>query len=170
MMLHCEGVKELALKIGKEERASPEVLEAAAWLHDVSTYEKISAGMHCEVLSARSAERFLKEQGCPTDFVSKVVDAILSCGWEPVKKPTSIEQKSLVDADALHHWGPTGILIMVVFYASLGKSISEIVQALSQSMEGWTIYTKTGKRIFEERRKFVQTFLESLQKEINGLL
>lgn len=60
MMLHSEQVAKLALKIGQMEGASLDVLETAALLHDISTYEKAPSGKRSEVLSAETAERFLR--------------------------------------------------------------------------------------------------------------
>lgn len=170
MILHSEGVRELALRIGKEEGGFTKVLEVAAWFHDVSTYKEPTSGTRPEVLSAKTAEKFLKDKGYETEFIDNVVDAILSCGLEPVKKPTCMEQKVLSDADALYHLGPTGVMSITAYHASQGKNLERIAQALSQLTENWTIHTETGKRIFENRKRFAQNFVQSLRKEIKGSL
>lgn len=170
MILHCEEVAKLALRIGTEEKASLKVLETAAWLHDVAAYEEVPSGRRSEVLSAETAKRFLVESGCASDFVESVVDTVLACGWDPVKKPITIEQKVLADADFLHHIGPTGFVTTIAYYLSQGRNIGTIVQIMQQSIEGWMVYTESGKMIFEARKGFVQGFVQFMKEETNEIL
>lgn len=170
MILHCEQVAKLALKIGRAEKASLDVLETAAWLHDVAAYEEISSGKRSEVLSAETAKQFLEEKGYPSDFIQSVVDAILSCGWDPVKKPSAVEQKVLADADFLHHIGPTGFVTTAVYYMAQGKNIGNIIQMMLQSIEFWKIHTETGMKIFDARKRFAQRFAQFLKEENDEIL
>lgn len=170
MILHCEEVAKLALRIGTEEKASLKVLETAAWLHDVAAYKEVPSGRQREVLSADTAKQFLVESGCASDFVESVVDTVLACGWDPVKKPITIEQEVLADADFLHHIGPTGFVTTIAYYLAQGRNIGTIIQIMQQSIEGWMVYTETGKMIFKARKGFVQRFVQFMKAETNEIL
>ena len=170
MISHCEEVAKLALRIGRAEKASMKVLETAAWLHDVAAYEEVPSGRRSEVLSADTAKQFLVENGCPADFVDSVVDTILACGWDPAKKPITIEQKVLADADFLHHIGPTGFVATIAYYLSQGRHIETIIPIMQEATEGWKIYTETGKRLFKARKRFVQRFAQFVKEETDEIL
>lgn len=56
--------------------------------------------------------------------------------------------------------------MLATFYVSQGKNIKEITQILSQTAEDLQLHTKTGKKIFRERKRFLQDFVQSLRNEI----
>ena len=132
---HVCQVVGIALWLAHETGADPEIVEAAAWLHDVCKRQPNHA-----VAGADAARRFLPQTSFPTRKIPAVADAIYRheglfrkecAAMEP------LEAAVLWDADKLSKIGVQAL----VFYMS------------SQSVQGRTL---------AERRKHNQGFLEEV--------
>lgn len=122
-------IKELieAEGIGPEDA---EILELAAWFHDVG---HIEGPLGHEAVSAEIAENFLKAEGAPENYIEQVKACILATkmGVTPV---TDLE-KLMVDADFSH-------------FAS--KNYDEIASLLREELELTGLKTYTDEEWLEE--------------------
>ena len=88
-------VKEMADDLGGDK----EVLQIAAWLHDIGSI--IYGRVDHHLTSAKIAEDQLKLLGYPEDRIQKVKDCILSHRGSQKVAPKSLEAQILIEADAI---------------------------------------------------------------------
>ncbi|MGB9728706.1 MAG: HD domain-containing protein [Thermoprotei archaeon] len=187
---HVERVYNLALRIAKEEDSNVdlEVIKAAALLHDIARAMEDEGKIDDHAIeSAKIAKKILQEVGFPETKIEKVVYCIMMHRFRNDLKPESLEAQILQDADRLDMLGAIGIArvfsrggwsnIPIYDPAVLpkkkydGKSLTSVNHIYEKILKiKDTINTKTGKKIAEERHKFVEEFLERLLKEWKGEL
>jgi len=182
---HCQRVVDLALKIGKKEKADLWVLELAGWLHDIGA--KTGRKNH-EIRSAKAAERLLPKLGVFQETIDKVIRCIKNHRYSTGKVET-LEDKVLRDADKLDVMGAIGIGRL---FACCGrfKRIGFFDGKLNPNPKrykktGWSrhildhIYekvfllpdllnTKTAKKIGNQRIKFIKAFVKQFMEEWEG--
>ncbi len=188
---HVLRVWNLCRRIGVEEGADLEILEAGAYLHDVGRAEEsASGGTVCHAaVGARMAREILEKQGLPEPWIHAVVHCIEAHRFRGTgPQPASLEAKVLFDADKLDSIGAVGIGRAFLFAGEVGARLhnSEVDLACTKpySQED-TAYrefrvklvhvrdrmlTVSGRRIAEERHKFMAAFFERLDAEVEGLL
>ena len=155
-----------------------DVVRVAAILHDVSMFV-CDHSIHGRV-SADIAEGYLREQGYPDEFVIRVAQAIAEHGTDlgplsPEEQGAlfSWEGKVLVEADILDKLGASAIANGLLYLGKQEKLPHECRAALAggRVMERAAffkdyLWTKTGKRLAEERFGFFVEFLEQLAEEV----
>lgn len=103
---HISLVVKYALKLAEIKGGDKEILEIAAWLHDIGWTENSKLGKlnKHHIDSAKIAEKFLRRLRYPEDKTKKVVECIL-CHRGVIKefKPKSLESKILRNASAMAH-------------------------------------------------------------------
>jgi len=103
---HIKLVVKYALKLAKIKGADKEIVEIAAWLHDISWTENSKLGKlnKHHIDSAKIAEKILRKLNYPEDKTKKVIECIL-CHRGIIKefKPKSLEAKILRNATAMAH-------------------------------------------------------------------
>jgi uncharacterized protein len=189
---HVLRVWRLAERIGREEGADMEVLQAAALLHDIGRSEEQRTGAcHAEVGAARAREIL---RAYPLQRVFAVAQAIAQHRFRGPEEPMSLEARILYDADKLdaigaigvarsyaiageqrqHLWGPvTGAYaerLPQQGRADLGAEahtpVHEFRFKLSKLKD--QLYTSTGKRLAEERHRVMVEFFAELACEVVG--
>ncbi|AFK21983.1 HD domain-containing protein [Pyrococcus sp. ST04] len=162
---HTERVLKLALEIGKKEGADLEVLALAAILHDVARplEEKGLIKDHAKE-SAKIARDILNNY----PKIEEVVHAIEAHRFSRGVEPRTLEAKILSDADKIDALGAVGIARVFMYSGEHGRSIEDSIRHFEEKILKLKdlMYTKTGKKIAEERHKIVEDFLEELKKEI----
>ena len=103
---HCHRVVQIALKIGKKEKANLLVLELAGWLHDIAIDDDKP---NHEKTGAKMARKFLEKQEVNPKVIDQVVDCILRHRFSKNIKPQTLEEKIIQDADKLDALGAMGI-------------------------------------------------------------
>ncbi len=189
---HALRVWRLATRIGEREGADLRVLKWAALLHDIGRAEEMRTGRDHAVLSAERAKTLLR--GAPKGFVQAVAEAIVSHRYRSNASPKSLEARVLFDADKLDSIGAVGVarayLVaglrrqrlwapVTVDYATRSRlsgqadldneahtPVHEFYFKLIKLKE--MMCTVTGKKIAEERHRFMVSFFERLEKEIRG--
>jgi len=102
---HIKLVVKYALKLAKIKKADAEIVEIAAWLHDIGWTEKSRVRNQHHITSAKIAKKFLRKLGYPEDKIKKVTECILSHrGSIKEFKPKSLEAKILRNASAMAHF------------------------------------------------------------------
>ena len=169
---HVEAVVKLAVKLAEELDADPDVVLAAAWLHDIA---KTSSGdkpdRSHELEGARLARKLLAETDFPPEKIDAVYDAI--CKHKGLYKDHKIEPLEaaiLWDADKLSKLGATSI---AHFLAKPGNTTQgtlqqnlkwfEVMDKIVSSMN-----TEPAVRMARKRAKIFKEFFYQLEKELEA--
>jgi len=99
--LHFISMHKSAKELAKKLKADEEIVEVAAWLHDIGSI--ICGRENHHITGAEIAEKKLKELGYPEDRIEKVKLCILNHRGSKEKENTrdSIEARVIADADAI---------------------------------------------------------------------
>ena len=194
---HIDRVRNLALRIGKKEKADLFVLEIAALLHDVGRKDELkSRGAFCHAeKGGEIAEKILEKNKIKKDDLDNIVHCIKSHRYKNNNIPETLEAKVLFDADKLDSLGAIGVGRIFLFagnsshgsgklHTGKEKMLAKTGQSYAYTeedtaaMEYYTkliyiknkILTKTGKELAKERQKFMGMFFDRIEKEIKGKL
>ncbi len=189
---HILRVLTLAVKIGRAEDADPDVVQAAALLHDIARADEDRGGVHLDHadLSAEQARELLVSRGATADFAGRVAEAIRSHRFRGSLVPVTLEGRVLFDADKLDAIGAIGVARAFAVAGSLNQKlyaepdeqatasrdqhhsghspVAEYVVKLSKLRERF--YTPTAKALAEERHRFMVEFFDRLGAEVRGEL
>ena len=102
--------KSLAKKLG----ADIEVVEIAAWLHDIGSIKHGRRDHH--ITSAKIAEKLLKKCKYPYDKIELVKKCILNHRGSVNNKKESLEEKIIADADAVSNFDVIPGLFQAAYY------------------------------------------------------
>ncbi|MEW6429136.1 MAG: HD domain-containing protein [Thermodesulfobacteriota bacterium] len=185
---HVQRVHSLALTIGRELAARPDILSAAAILHDIGRrFETESRGAVCHAAKgAELARPILRESGFSGDDADQVLHCIACHRFRGDRIPVSMEAKILFDADKLDSIGATGIGRAFLFAGQVGARLhnpnNDVSGTLSYSRDD-TAYreytvklskikdrmlTEPGRRLANARHRFMERFFQQLLAEIAG--
>lgn len=188
---HVERVRQMALHIGKKEKAELEIVELAAILHDVSrkSQDEKNGEIDHSKHGAETARKILEKYKIPEKKISQIIHCIEAHRFRGNTKPKTIEAKVLFDADKLDSIGAIGIGRAFLFAGELkaklhnsGMSDTEILQTKEYGKED-TAYrefliklrhiksrmqTRTGKKLAKERHYFMVKFFTIMKKEIQA--
>ncbi|MBI4709368.1 MAG: HD domain-containing protein [Candidatus Portnoybacteria bacterium] len=188
---HVSRVCNLAIWLGKKEKADLSILMAAALLHDIKKKEEVkSKGKICHAIEgAKEAERILRKLKLEDYFISRVKHCIEAHRYRNDIKPQTIEAKVLSDADKIDALGAVGIGRSMLFAGKVGARLhnSDVrdITATNGYGQDDTFYrefmvklrylkdkmhTRIGKKIALERTKYMERFLDRLEKEISAKL
>jgi uncharacterized protein len=188
---HVLRVYHTAMKLGKEEGADLEILEAAALLHDARGAEPGGAGRaEHHITSARFAGEVLREEGWPEERIRAVQHAIRAHRYRGREDlPETIEAKVLFDADKLDVIGAIGAARTIAYSVLAGEplyerpsgqfraggrevtgehhsSYHEYLFKLSKVKE--RLFTASAKKMAEGRHAAMTAFFEQLAAEYEG--
>lgn len=187
---HVERVLALAERLAREEGADINVVRVAALLHDIGRGEEArTRGRVCHAeYGAELARKILAEEGLPPDFIERVVRAIKRHRFRRGELPETIEEKVLFDADKLDSLGAVGIGRAFLFAGEVGARLHnpevdlEKTEPYSSEDTAWREFklklsrikdrmlTAGGRRLAEERHRFMEAFFERLNREVRGEL
>lgn len=187
---HIERVYNLAIKIGKKEKADLEILKLAAILHDIGRkhQDEVNGKIDHAEIGAELARKILEKFNFKKEKIEKIIHCIETNRFRGNKKPESKEAKILFDADKLDAIGATGIGRAFLFAGEVGAKLHnkdvdiEKTKAYSKEDTAYRefmvklrkikerMFTKEGKRIARERHKFMVNFFNRLNKEVDGKL
>jgi len=187
---HVKRVYNLCMKIGKKEKADLEVLRLASLLHDIG---RIKGDEDHEIYSAEIAEKIMDKYKIDEKTKRNVIHCIKTHRYRNNAVPETLEAKILYDADKLDAIGAIGICRAYSFGGENGQKLYrkkdfsnkniEISRKLDHKKHTPVIeykaklskiknriLTEEGKRIAEERNRFMKNFFLRLEKEIKGEL
>jgi uncharacterized protein len=190
---HVERVKQLALNIGKKEKADLNLLEIAVYLHDIGRKTEMKAkGKFCHALEgARIAEKILIKHGLTKAQIDNIVHSIKTHRYRNELVPKTIEAMSLFDADKLDSIGAVGVARDFLFAGNAGSNTlytgNEKRIAKSKTDHSFTkedsaileweiklkhiknkMMTKTGKAMALSRHRFMDNFFKEFWREVAG--
>ncbi len=187
---HIERVYKNALLIAKEEICNLEIVKLGALLHDIAD-SKFNDGD--ESVGPRVAREFLESYKVDEEIIVHVINIIENISFKGgnfEKKFNSIELQIVQDADRLDAIGAIGIARTFNYGGFKNRQLynPEILPNLNRSKEEYKnneaptlnhfyekllllkdkINTKTGKKIAQERHRFMEVFLEQFYDEWKG--
>ncbi len=184
-LAHIQRVVLTALKLGEEESADLEIIEAAAWLHDCVTLPKNHPRRsEASKLAAKKAGEFLSKVPFPKEKIPDVVNAIEAHSFSGGIQPKTLEAKIVQDADRLDALGAIGIARCFVVGGKLDRAIYNPEDPFCESGvpddSQWTVdhfksklfnlpgemNTKSAKNEANKRVDFMKLFLQQLSTEI----
>ena len=167
---HVQAVVGLALRLARTLEADGEIVEAAAWLHDVCKLDEPH-----EITGAEEAARLLLDSDFPQEKIPAVVHAILvhrgmarDAGADPLEP---VEAAILWDADKLSKLGVQSLIYNVSAPYANGYSMQgrrEQLSTLSQEVLERTVAsmnTEPGRRLAERRYEEMMQALEVWRRE-----
>jgi len=186
---HTERVYNLCMRIGKKENADLEILRLAAILHDIGRelQDKLNGEICHAEKGAVLARELLKKHNLDNEKIDKIIHCIESHRFRGDKIPQSKEAKILFDADKLDSIGAVGIGRAFLFAGEVGAKLHDKnvnIEKTKPYTKDDTAYrefmvklrkvkdrmlTHEGKRIAEERHKFMVDFFDRLNNEVDGL-
>ena len=190
---HVERVKNLALHIGKIEKANLKLLEIAVLLHDIGRRDEMKAkGTFCHAIqSGKISRKILLKYGFNQQAIDEIVHCIEAHRYRNNIVPNTIEAKVLYDADKLDSMGAIGIGRAFLFAGNAGsntlytgneKTLAKTSKDYSFTKEDSAaleyevklkniknkMLTKEGKKIANARHKFMENFFAIFWQEIEG--
>jgi uncharacterized protein len=169
---HVQAVARLAVRLAALTGADPEVVEAAAWLHDVAKGQGADHGRE----GAQAARRILAETDFPPHKAPAVAHAIAQhvglWRWRglPVEP---LEAAVLWDADKLSKLGATAVLHFTGDQADEGQGSTEaLIEALPgdewQSRTIESLHTAPARAAGEKRLAAYRAFCRRAAREYDG--
>jgi uncharacterized protein len=160
---HTERVIQTCKVIGEKLGADMDILIPAAILHDIGRGNDDHA-KH----GAQMARTILIEQGYLK--IDEIVHAIEVHSFSAGGETKSLEAKILSDVDKLDAMGATGIYRAAQYGVEYNRPMEEFIAHFHEKLLTLRelLYTDEAKRIAEERHKFMQSYLEQLNKELAG--
>lgn len=182
---HIQRVVKTALELTKEEGADPEVVEAAAWLHDCVVLPKNHPERNkASVLAAEKALGFLSDSDFPQVKLQNTIHSIEAHSYSGDISPETIEAKLVQDADRLDALGAVGVARCFMVAGQLNRLLYQPDDPFCASREPdeslWTVdhfyeklfklpglmNTNSAKKEGIKRVEFMKNYLEELRKEI----
>lgn len=182
---HTLRVARLCQRIGPAEGADMEVLMTAAYLHDIGRQAEDETGGR--VCHAREGARMAVEALAGLDLSEEQKGNVLHCirthRFRNQAVPETVEARVLFDADKLDAIGAVGIARAYMFAGEVGARLQnpdnniEDTRAYSQDDTGYREYmvklrkikdrmlTATGRRMAEQRHRFMVRFFDQLAAE-----
>lgn len=183
--LHIERVVRNAKRIAKKEGGDLFVVELAALLHDIADW-KFHGGD--TAIGPRKAKEWLEKLKVDKEIISQVTDIVRDVSFREGTNKTkmkTLEGKIVQDADRLDAMGAIGIARCFAYGGYRGREIynpkikpRKNYKNLKSSTTINHFYekllllrgrmnTRTGRKMAEERHKFLEQFLRQFYKEWN---
>lgn len=185
---HTLRVHRLCRRIGAAEGVDLLVVEAAAYLHDIGrAHQDRSNGRLCHAeKGAAIASRMLEDDPLDAGRIENIVHCIAAHRFRRGEEPQTPEARVLFDADKLDAIGAVGVARAFLFAGELGARLHspevDVAKAPAYSVDdtGYREYlvklskikerilTPTGRRLAEERHRFMAAFFERFLEEYEG--
>ncbi len=164
---HVLRVRQLCLRIGQKEKASLDVLEAAALLHDIGRPREAITGVSHAITGADMAVAFLATTAFPKEKLERVASAIRTHRFSENLTPESLEGEILSDADKLDAMGALGLARTIAESLVRQRGLEGVIQHICQKLLKLRdrMYTKTGKMLAEPRHNFLVSFMHQITDE-----
>ncbi|WP_420644779.1 HD domain-containing protein [Candidatus Leptofilum sp.] len=169
---HVTAVVTLALKLAELTGADAEVVEAAAWLHDI---RKDVGPKH-----PQEGAKFAHEILPTTDFPKKKIGHVARCirshmGLWRRKPLKNLEAQVLWDADKLAKMGLTSLFhfMPVTIMKGNGRTTQELINN-ARANQSWlpktvaSMHTKPAQKAAKKRLKRFNQLLDRLEAELAG--
>jgi uncharacterized protein len=168
---HVQAVVRLALRLAELTGADREIVEAAAWLHDIRKRGRDDDHGREGAIAAR---QILKQTDFPPEKIEAVADAIVKHVGLSADQPVEpLEAAVLWDADKLSKLGATAVLHFVGYRVACGgQTTGELVERLSD--QPWqpeavrSFHTEPARAAGQRRLQAYREFWERISQELDG--
>lgn len=167
---HVERMTRWCQELGPAIDADMEVLIPGALLHDVGVV--INRKKHYVVGRTRAAE-ILRDSGFPEEKIDATLHVLEAHSRYGGPEPQTTEAKVGQDADALEYIGAIGILRAVVRGLNDGSfsgkisDFPEYLRSVLAKVEG-TFHTGKAEELGQSRLKYMRSFLERIEQELQN--
>lgn len=187
---HIHRVRNTALKLGREENADLFVTELAALLHDIADHKFHGGDEEIGPDTARKWLEGLEVEKSVTDHVCEIIKGVSFKGAEVDTPMKTIEGKVVQDADRLDAIGAIGIARAFTYGGYKGRELHnpDIKPERHSSFDSYKkstgttlnhfyeklfllkdrMNTKSGRKLADERHRFMEEFVEQFLKEWDG--
>lgn len=181
---HVRRVVNAAMELAPREGADPEIVFAAAWLHDCVHVPKDSPDRSkASRFAAHAAAIHLRERGWSEDRILSVAHAIEAHSFSAGIEPTTAEARVVQDADRLDALGAHGLARCLLTGASMGTGLVHPTDPWATDRElddvKWSVdhffaklfklpammRTAAGKAEAERRAEVLRMFVRELARE-----
>lgn len=186
---HTQRVCRLCERIGRVEGADMAVVRSAAFLHDIGRMaQDESAGVVCHAERGEQMARpLMKTFALSPARRENILHCIRSHRFRGEHPPRTIEARVLFDADKLDAIGAVGVARAFLFAGEVGARLHapemrpEETQPYSENDTGYREFrlklsrvrermlTAEGRRLAEERHRFMARFFERFLEEYEGI-
>jgi uncharacterized protein len=168
---HVIVVVSLAQKLANLVGADEDIVEAAAWLHDVTKQD----GEAHALTGADSARRLLAQTNFPPEKIEAVAQAIVDhIGLWRDEPLTNLEAMVLWDADKLSKLGLTAAIHWTGMSMTRGKATTTADLVAKRKQQQWqskaiaSFHTEPARRAAHARWHAFEQYWANLEKELNG--
>lgn len=186
-LAHIQRVVSNARSIVAKETSDPEVVLAAAWLHDCVILPKNHLDRKkASSLAAQKAGRFLSDTDFPPNKIQAVTHAIESHSFSAGIETETIEAKIVQDADRIDALGAIGIARCFSVGGQMNSPLynpdDPFCENRSPDDKKWTVdhffvklfklpktmHTDAARQMAEKRVEYMKDFLIELSAEIKA--
>ncbi len=162
---HLFRVSSIAVDLAKKEGGRKDIIQAAAWLHNVGL---INGDKNHDVTGKQIAKEFLDSIKINSNDCKNILHCIES--HEGNLKAATIEAKIVHDADVIDKMGPLGIIRQTWKLANSGINTESICDILPIYMakRKKRVYTKTAKIIANNLSSNIDKFFIELTSQLKG--
>ena len=185
---HTMRVYRLGVRIAEKEGADSDVVRVAALLHDIGRAQQdASNGKVCHATTgARMAAEIIQDLPLTGDQKQNIVHSIRTHRFRGNHYPETLEARVLFDADKLDSIGALGVARAYLFAGEIGARLHspeidiEDSKPYTENDTGYREYrlklrkirtrmlTDTGKKMADERHKFMELFFKRFLTEYEG--
>lgn len=151
----CEHAKNLAKSY---ENVNLEVLELAAWLHDIGSVMFGRKDHH--ITGARIAEEKLKEFEYPQEKIEKIKQCILTHRGSQNLNRASIEAQIIADADALSAFDNVSGLFKAAIFCEGMDQVSAKKSVKEKLQNSWNKLSSEAKKMIQHKYLAAMILLE----------
>lgn len=158
--VHTQAIRPIAAKIADEEGGDKDVIDLAVLFHDI---ERGNFGpTEHAAKGAEITKKVMTKIGFDKEIIEKVAHCVEahSTPWSKVgPMPKIIEAKIVYDADMVQQISPFGIIKHIHEFND--KKFSEMLETAADTLINKVplgIFTKTAKKMIEERMPYVKDF------------
>jgi uncharacterized protein len=165
---HILSVVDNALVLGKKLNADLEVVELAAYLHDIAWgFEEIVRDNNHHETGAEKAEEILNKFNYPKETIDKVKHCVVAHRGRSDSKPETLEAEIVANADAMAHFDAFPDLLL---FFNEGNSFEDSISELSGKIErDWALKLTLpeAKELSKEKYTAIKLLLNEMQKYID---
>lgn len=186
---HVERVYQIAIKIGKDEKANIGILKPATLLHDIARKKEDMGKIKCHAQEGvKMARKILKNFNFPEEKIEKIAYVIKVHRYKQQIKPKTLEAQILQDADRLDSLGAINVGRIFSYggehkrpmhdpkippkshYGSnSATSINHFFEKIFK-LKPKTFNTKAGQQLALERYRYTKNFVKRFLQEWEGKL
>jgi len=159
---HFLAVVKYAKQLAEKRKADQEVVEIAAWLHDIGSVRGDTENHH--IVGAEFAGQLLKKYNYPEDKIKAVCHCIMAHrGSQNIKRET-VEAECLADADAMSHFDSVDALFRIALVDKKLNQEESREFVFNKLMRSWNKLTPYSQKLFKSKYEAVKELFENENK------